>query len=334
MTTLRSVAEKAGVSTATVSKVLSNTPYFSEKTRQKVMQAVEELGYVPNLAARALSTGQTHIIGVVFPHIYDAIFSDPFVIHLLEGVEAECSQRGYNLLLSTPRLTPSGLDENYQRLIQSNYLDGIVALDNVPSMMVLESAQEKGIPAVAIGYQDNPVYVRSDDYSGGFQIMDYVLQLGHREIGIIGVPTDLNFSIQNRLDGMQAAAQSLDFDKLPIVAGDFSVRSGEDCVQWLLSEHPTLTAIICLNDRMAMGAIQQAQLMGYQVPEMLTVVGYDNIPGAERFTPPITTIDQQAPLLGRAATRMLFERLSGQNPTSHLMPVQLIVRDSSGVCPN
>src|SRR5688500_214917 len=94
--TLSQVAARAGVSTATVSKVLSNTPYFTEETRQKVMHAVEELGYMPNLAARALSKGRTHIIAVVFPYVYDAAFSDPLTQLILEGIESECFANGYN----------------------------------------------------------------------------------------------------------------------------------------------------------------------------------------------------------------------------------------------
>ncbi|MBN8618508.1 MAG: LacI family DNA-binding transcriptional regulator, partial [Anaerolineae bacterium] len=108
MPTLQDVAQKAGVSTATVSKVLSNTPYVSETTRLKVMEAVNELGYTPNLAARGLSSGKTHIIAVVFPYMYEAFFTDPLVLLILQGIEGECTQRGYNILLSTPRLRANG----------------------------------------------------------------------------------------------------------------------------------------------------------------------------------------------------------------------------------
>src|SRR5215207_9299732 len=103
MPTLQDVAKKAGVSTATVSKVLSNTPYVSDATKAKVLEAVEALGYRPNLAARALSSGKTHIIAVVFPYIFDAIFKDPLVMAILEGVESVCTEQHYNILLSTPR---------------------------------------------------------------------------------------------------------------------------------------------------------------------------------------------------------------------------------------
>ncbi|MEO0564175.1 MAG: LacI family DNA-binding transcriptional regulator, partial [Chloroflexota bacterium] len=137
MPTLTEVAKRAGVSTATVSKVLSNTPYFTEETRQKVMQAVEEIGYIPNLAARALSTGKTHIIGVVFPYIFDTVFTDPLVMEILQGIETVCREQGCSVLLSTPRIDDGEVENSYVQLIRSGYLDGIIALDNVPVASVI-----------------------------------------------------------------------------------------------------------------------------------------------------------------------------------------------------
>lgn len=323
----------AGVSTATVSKVLSNTPYFSEETRAKVMQAVAQLGYVPNLAARALSSGKTCIIAVVFPYVYDAIFTDPLVLRILEGIEAECKKVGYNILLSTPRLTPAGPDEHYQQLIMSGYIDGVIALDNVPFASVIKPLSKKSIPAVAIGYYETEYYVRSDDFSGALQLMGHVTGLGHRRIGIVAVPENLNYSIQHRLAGLRTGAEAvgLDFARLPRADGDFSTTSGSACAARLLRAHPDLTAIVCLNDRMAMGAIQYARSAGLDVPGHLSVVGYDDIPMAGAFSPPITTIDQQAPELGRAAMRMLLEIFDHRSPASIELPTFLVVRQSSAV---
>lgn len=331
MPTLQDVAKRAGVSTATVSKVLSNTPYFTEKTRLKVMQAVEELGYLPNLAARALSTGKTQIVAVVFPYIYDAIFTDPLVLRILEGIETESTQRGYNLLLSTPRLTEGRPDEHYMQLIQSGYIDGILALDNVPLASVLEPVNKKGIPCVAIGYHPTAYYVRSNDYSGGLQLMEHILGQGHRHIGIISVSKQMNFSVNRRMQGLEdaAAAAGVDFSSLPIVNGDFSTSSGADGAEHLLSNFPELTALICLNDRMAMGAIQKARELGRSIPDDLAVVGYDDIPTAATFSPSLTTITQQAPELGRAAAYMLFEVLDKKTPAPIELETHLIIRQSS-----
>ncbi len=297
------------------------------------MQAVEELGYVPNLAARALSSGKTCIIAVVFPYVYDAIFTDPLVLRILEGIEAECKKVGYNILLSTPRLTSAGPDKHYQRLITSGYIDGVIALDNVPFASVIEPVTKKSIPAVAIGYYDTEYCVRSDDYSGALQMMEHVAGLGHKRIGIIAVPENLHYSIQHRLAGLRAGAElaGLDFNLLPRADGDFSTLSGSACAARLLAVHPDLTAVICLNDRMAMGVIQYARGIGLDVPNRLSVVGYDDIPMAAAFSPPITTIDQRAPELGRAAARMLLSIFDHRSPSSVQIPTSLVVRQSSSV---
>lgn len=335
MPTLEDVAKRAGVSTATVSKVLSNTPYFTEETRTKVMRAVEELGYVPNLAARALSSGKTHIIAVVFPYVYEAIFTDPNVMNTLEGIEAECTQGGYNILLSTPKLTANGPDLHYQQLILSGYLDGVIAIDSYPLASLVDVVQQKGIPAVIIGYKPHDYYVRHDEQAGGQMIMQHLVELGHTRIGIIDVPLDVNLGVEHRVEGVRTAAHAagLDYDSFPAVHGDWSTRSGAECAARLLEDHPDLTALLCLNDRMAMGAIQQARSMGRNVPDDLSVTGYDNIPTAAVFAPPLTTVDQRSPEQGRLAAQMLFEVLRGKTPDPILLPPHLVVRQSSGVAP-
>lgn len=334
MATLKQVAERAGVSTATVSKVLSNTPYFTEETRYKVMQAVTELGYIPNLAARALTSGRTHIIAAVFPYVFDAVFTDPFVEAILEGVESFCSEHGYNLLLSTPRLSAQGPDKNYMRLMRSGYLDGIVALDNVPIASVIKPAVENAIPAVAVGYDHHTQYVMSDDFEGSKKLMAYLVSLGHRQIGIISCDTQLNYPIQQRLAGMRQVAHAvgIDFDALPIVQGDFSIEQGAMRARELLQEYPTLTALIGINDRTAIGAMQAVQALGYRVPQDITIVGYDNIPLTMLVNPDLTTIDQRAPLLGKLAAEMLFKLINDDEaPSSIRLQPDLIVRESAGI---
>ena len=331
MPTLQDVARHAGVSTATVSKVLSNTPYFTEETRSKVMTAVRALGYRPNLAARALSSGKTHTIAVVFPHVYDTIFQDPLVMQILEGVERVCSEQQYNLLLSTPHLSADGPDENYHQLIQSGYIEGVIAIDNVQIASVALAAIELGIPTVVIGYHPATVTVRCDDYQGGVLTMAHIIGLGHRQIGIITVDSHLNFAIEARIKGMRAAASQhgVDFDRLPQIESDFSVSGGARAARKLIEKYPELTAVICLNDRMAIGAIQQMHQMGRSIPDDLSVIGYDNIKMSGVLSPSLTTINQQAPSQGEIAARMLFEILSDKQPEAVVLAPDLIQRQSS-----
>ncbi|MCA9909434.1 MAG: LacI family DNA-binding transcriptional regulator [Anaerolineae bacterium] len=331
MATLSDVAKLAGVSTATVSKVLSNTPYFTEETRLKVEHAIKELNYSPNLPARALASGRTEIIAVVFPYIYDPLFTDPFVLHMLQGIEAVCHERGYNLLLSTPRLTAEGPDDLYLRLLRSHYLDGMIALDNVPLASVSEPAHARDIPCITIGYHATHHYVRTDDHGGGMQAMQHILDLGHRQIGIISVSDTLNIALNHRLAGMRAAAEAsgLNYDAIPTAHGDFSVDSGMAEAAALLAKHPDLTALICLNDRMAMGAIQSVRSLGKRVPEDISVIGFDDIPAAATFAPPLTTIFNQAPTSGQVAAQLLFDLIDGKPVESVVLPTQLVSRAST-----
>jgi len=330
MPTLQDVAKRAGVSTATVSKVLSNTPYVSDKTRAKVMQAIHELGYRPNLAARALSSGKTNIIAVVFPYIYDAIFKDPLVMNILEGVENICRKQHYALLLSTPRLHTDGIDENYVQLLQSGYVDGVIVIDNVESISFAAEAHKMNIPCVVLGYHEASYSVRSNDEAGGYLMMRQVLQCSHEHIGFITVPGEMNIAIAHRLRGIKRAlAESkLEFERLALVQSDFSVDGGTQAAQQLLRMQPDLTAIVSLNDRMAIGAMRYLQDIHKRVPDDISVTGYDNIASSVVSNPPLTTIDQRAVMLGQKATRLLFAVLEGHKPSSVVLSPELVKRDS------
>lgn len=334
MPTLQDVAKRAGVSIATVSKVLSNTPYFTEETRDRVMLAVRELGYMPNLAARALSSGKTHIIAVVFPYVYDAIFKDPLVMQVLEGIESVTSERGYNILLSTPRLTSDGPDDNYQQLIHSGYIEGLIAIDNVPLASVGKTAIERSIPSVVLGYAPARYSVRSDDHSGGEQLVRHVVDLGHQRVGVISVPETMNYAINERMSGVRAAlgAANIDLHDRDTAYSDFSSEGGYHACAELNVRERGMTAIICLNDRAAFGAIQYLKEQGMRVPEDVSVVGYDNIAASSIFTPHLTTIDQKASAQGQYATQMLFDILNGQSPDPVVVPVELITRSSTAPC--
>lgn len=329
MPTLQDVAKRAGVSTATVSKVLSNTPYFSDATRIKVLEAVKELGYRPNLAARALSSGKTNIIAVVFPHIYDTIFKDPLVMSILEGIETVCTEQNYNILLSTPRLDQGKPDEHFRQLIESGYIEGLIAIDNVEQVSFAAEAAQLNIPTVVLGYHSGDYSVHSDDFAGGQMMMSHVLDYGHRKIGMIGVERANNIAISRRFDGMQAELEKIGLsNEVPIIISDFSTGGGADAAEQLMKNYPDITAIVCLNDRMAIGVLAQLQAIGKRVPDDISVIGYDNISLAAVSQPPLTTIDQKATDLGRVSAELLFKRLNGESPSNVVLPPQFIKRES------
>lgn len=331
MPTLQDVAKKAGVSTATVSKVLSNTPYVSDATKAKVLEAVEALGYRPNLAARALSSGKTHIIAVVFPYIYDAIFKDPLVMAILEGVEAVCNEQHYNILLSTPRVHENLPDEHYHQLLQSGYIEGLIAIDNIEAVSFAAAAEQMNIPTVVLGHHTGSFKVQSDNLLGGKLLMQAVIEAGHEAIGLISVLLEMNIAIGERVAGMMEALQDAGMSQdLPVVLSDFSTRGGAEAAQKLLAYYPDLTAIVCVNDRMAIGALNQMKQIGKVVPDEISVVGYDNISMATSTQPRLTTIDQKPVELGRAAAELLFMRLNGKKPSIVIVEPELVLRESLG----
>ncbi len=332
MPNLQDVAKLAGVSTATVSKVLSNTPYVSEATKQKVVDAVATLGYRPHLAARSLVTGKTQTVGVVFPYLYDALFKDPLVLAILEGIEDELTQRNYHLLLSTPRFTGENVDDTFYQLMQSGYIDGLIAIDSVPHSPITSIVKRYNVPLMVLGYHNTPYNVHSDDYHGGGLLMAHVLSLGHQHIGIIGVPNDKNMAVNERVRGLRDKAinSGISFDELPQVKGDFSNRSGAIMMSQLLQTNPEITAVICLNDRMAIGAMQYLHTQGIKIPDEMTVVGYDNLSISELITPALTTVSQHATQLGRKSAQMLLELLNGQLPFTAVLPPTLLKRGTSG----
>lgn len=329
MPTLQDVAKQAGVSTATVSKVLSNTPYVSEATREKVLAAVHNLGYRPNLAARALSSGKTHIIAVVFPYIYDTMFKDPLVMRLLEGIEAVCTEHDYNILLSTPRLDDNHPDDHYKRLLQSGYIEGLIAIDNVEAVSFAQFAEQVNIPTVTLGQHPSEYCVQGNNFLGGKLLMEHIIAEGHHDIGLISVPMKMNIAIQERLDGMYAALRAAKMPTiLPLIESDFSTQGGASAAQNLIAAHPELSVILAMNDRMAIGAIAALQQLGKHIPEDISVVGYDDIPMAAVTQPPLTTIDQQAVKLGKAAAELMLKRLNGEAPSNVVIDPVLVQRES------
>lgn len=332
MPTLQDVAKRAGVSAATVSKVLSNTPYFSDTTRDRVMEAVEAIGYRPNLAARALSSGKTNIIAVVFPYIYDTIFKDPLVMRVLEGIEAVCTEQDYNILLSTPRLNKDEPEEHYMRLIQSGYIEGLIAIDNVQPVSFANLAQKMSIPSVVLGHHDGDYSVQSDNFLGGQLMMSHVLESGHQKIGLISVDPKLNMAVRKRIDGMLQVYQARNLaHDIPIIESDFSSQGGARAVYELIEANPTITAVICLNDRMAIGALSALKQMGKKAPQDISVVGYDDIPLAGTTQPALTTINQKPVELGRAAAELMLKRLNGEKPTNVVISPTLIKRESLAI---
>lgn len=328
MATIRDVAERASVSVSTASRILSNSTKekYSDETRAKVIRASEELGYRPNFAARALVSGHTRIIAAIFPRIYDTPFTALASLQILSGIEAFCSDNGYHMLITSPKMSQGVLDTHFTDLLSGGYLDGVI-IDghfNISSIMALITPLD--IPAVVLGHHWHTYYLRSDNVAGGRLMMEHLIQLGHRRIGIIGVD-----DMSQRLEGVRLAAveNGLDPDRLPHCDGHLSEESGAAAAETLLRENPDLTALVVFNDRMAMGAMRQLQSMGYRIPEQISIVGYDDLPRSRDFNPALTTINHQLSQWGSLAMGMLLQVMQGKTPDPIVITPQLVVRQST-----
>lgn len=333
MATIRDVAKLAGVSVSTASRILSKSDKetYSKDTRAKVLRASTELGYRPNLAARSLVSGQTRIVAAVFPRIYDTPFTALASLQILSSIEAYCSENGYHLLLSSPQIKDGSVDANFVNLLASGYLDGIIIDGHFHIEPIMEVLEQFDLPTVMLGYHPHPYSLRSDNFLGGKLLMEYILELGHRCIGIIDLPEGMSPAADQRLAGIKAAYEAcgLDFNSLPRIHARFSSDSGAEATAALLEAHPHVTAIAALNDRMAMGALRQLQEMGYRVPDQINVIGYDDLPQTREFNPPLTTINQHLPKWGTMAMTMLLELFEGRQPESVILPPKLVVRKST-----
>lgn len=330
--TIYDVAKQAGVSTATVSKVLSGQPYVSEKTRAKVLAAVALLDYVPNVAARGLAGARTNIIGLVISYNPDYLFSDPHLLEIFRGVAEVATTHNYALLLSTGGPGEDGLSA-YQRLLGQRYVDGAIVEGSIGER---GSAllRERGYPLVAVGYSETLPCVHSADRDGARQVTEHLLALGHRRIGVICGPASDRLNTEARLNGHRdaLAAAGLSLDERLLAYGTFLAPSGYTATAQLMTQPEPPSALFAFNDRMAFGSLQWLHEQGIRVPEEVSVAGFDDNPGAEQGDPPLTTVRQLSREQGREAAHLLFDLIQRPDPTARqevALPTTLIVRCST-----
>ncbi len=334
-TTIYDVAKHAGVSTATVSKVLSGQPYVSDRTKARVLASVTELNYVPNIAAKGLAGAHTHIVGVVVSYESDFLFSDPHLLEILHGVNRIASANDYATLLSTAVSSEDKLSA-YQRLLGQRYADGAIVEGSLGNTG-LSLLRERGYPVVAVGYSDMISCVHSDDRAGARHMTDHLLSLGHRRIGIVAGPADDRIGTEARLTGVMDAfgAARLSHDPQLITYGTFQSPSGYDHARTLMSLSEPPTAIFAFNDRMAFGVLQYLTHIGLSVPKDISVAGFDDNADAARHIPPLTTVRQRSREQGERAMSLLLDMIGNEEAASRrqeiCLPTELIVRESTGV---
>ncbi|HYM26403.1 MAG TPA: LacI family DNA-binding transcriptional regulator [Vicinamibacterales bacterium] len=333
MATIYEVAKRAGVSTATVSRVLSQPGVVSPATRRRVLQAVERLGYEPNSAAKNLRTLRTGKLLVTVPDI-----SNPFFSLILQGIEDAAQRAGYSVLVGDTQHDEKR-EEGYALMLKRKEADGLIFLGHrLPKQAAeLVRAMAPGCAPVVNGCEFSPRLgipsVHIDNAKAASEAMDHLYRLGHRRIGVVTGPLVSPLS-RDRLNGASARAKSARAERDFIVMnGDFSIESGALAAERLLGRRDPPTAIFCFNDEMAMGALETARRRRVRVPDDVSVVGFDDIRFARYTDPPLTTVAQPMRAIGEGTVGLLLEILNGGAPAPITMPHTLTVRFSTAPPP-
>jgi LacI family transcriptional regulator len=326
--TLKDVAERAGVSTATVSHVINETRFVSDELKARVHQAMRELNYRPNAIARSLRRRKTQNMGMIVPDI-----SYPFLAEVARGVEDAGFELGYNVILCD---SDGDLEReaDYIGLLQEKKVDGIVFVATGESSSHVRALIEQGMPVVVCDRELPGVEVDTviaDNVGSGHQATEHLIGLGHRRIGCIAGPPVLEIS-NKRVEGYKKTLEKygVSLDDGVIVHGDFRCKGGYEAMRELLALDELPTAVFACNDLMAIGAICAASQKKLRIPQDVAIIGCDDIALASFTNPSLTTVAQPKHEMGAAAVEMLVERIKDKSkpPTRQLLPTELVLRDS------
>jgi DNA-binding LacI/PurR family transcriptional regulator len=336
--TLEQVAALAGVSRATVSRVVNGSPKVSPVVRAQVERAVAKLGYVPNRAARSLVTRRADSVALVVSEPRARFFSEPFFAGMVRGVSAALAETGVQLLLLIAQDLPDR--RRLQRYVVGGHVDGVL-LASLHGDDPLPGALERaGVPAVLVGRPAHRVvdrgapasYVDADNRGGAAKAVEHLARRGRRRIATITGPLDMGVGL-DRLEGYRdgLAAAGLAADEDLVETGDFTEEGGAAAMARLLARPgPPVDAVFAASDLMAAGALRALRAAGRRVPEDVAVVGFEDSAVARYAQPPLTTVRQPIEEMGRQATRMLLAKIAGETGGMHLiLDVDLVVRAST-----
>lgn len=330
--TLEEVARRAGVARTTASRVINGSALVSEATRAAVQRAVDELGYVPNRAARSLVTRYTDTIALVVSESEERVFSEPFFAGIVRAVSAALAD-SHRQLFVTIAQSPAQR-ERLDRYLTPQHVDGVLLLSLHAGDPLPGRLEERGVPAVLGGRPADaqPLsYVDVDNVAGAVLAVEYLLSTGRRRIATITGPHDMAAGIE-RLEGYRSALARGGIVPDPSLeaVGDFGESSGVTAACGLLDRHPDVDAIFAASDPMAIAALKVLAERGRRVPEDVAVVGFDDSPSSRHTSPPLTTVHQPVEAMGREMVRLLSARIEGL-PTALRVTLQprLVVRESA-----
>jgi LacI family transcriptional regulator len=327
--TIIDVAQEAGVSYATVSRVLNNDPHVKTETRERVIHTITRLGYTVNQQARNLAGGHSHVVGLLVPDL-----GTGYIGEIIRGIDEALATAQYDLMLYTTHRRKTK-ESAYVTSLTQGMTDGLLLVLPRDPAEYLISLRQRHFPYVLIDHQgisEAESAVGATNRQGGYDATRYLLELGHCRIGFITGTMDLGCS-RDRLAGYHAALNvcQVPIDPALIREGDFNQPTGYQAARELLDlPHPP-TAIFASNDVMAFGVMEAVRDRGLRIPEDVSIVGFDNIPQAEHVSPQLTTIEQPLADMGREATRRLLGLIANADlPLTRVeLPTKLVVRAST-----
>jgi LacI family transcriptional regulator len=311
MITIKDVAQHAKVSITTVSHVINSTRFVGEETRKRVHAAIEHLRYVPSAAARSLKTNRTHTIGMIIPNN-----SNPFFAEVIRGIESECYEAGYNVILCNSDDSPVKQSQ-YIRVLHEKQVDGLIVLSSGEDAGLFDLLSATGLPQVVVDRETgdrNADLVGVDHELGGYLATSHLLSLGHRRIACITGPLSLAPARQ-RVAGYERALREAGLvpSQSLLHEADFTSASGHSAMSALLTRPQRPTGVFACNDLMALGAICAAASAGLRIPQDLSIVGFDDVALAAFTNPPLTTVAQPMHATGALAAKVLIERITGRH---------------------
>ena len=330
MANIRDVAKRAGVTRTTVSRVINNSGYVKDETRQRVEAAIAELNYVPNLLGQSLRNKQTNTIGLLIADI-----SNPFWIPVIRGVESVASENGYNVILCDTDTSETKEMAHLENLLKKQ-VDGIVIapIRNTPGPVAF--TQKQNVPIVVVGYPMPNVdvdIVRCDTEEAAYDIVRVLLDLGHRRIAALTGPENI-VTATDRVAGYKRALREAGIaieDEL-IQYGHFLPEKGYEMAQKMLNLNPLPTAVVTGNNFIAIGATKALYEAGVRIPEDMSVVTFDGPPPDLVIDPFFTMVSQPGFEMGTQAANLILHRLAGEADTpcqEKILPTQIITYSST-----
>lgn len=327
MANIQQVARQAGVSVATVSRVLNGQNTVSAKTRMKVEEAIKKLNYEPSLLGRNLRTSESRLLLILIPTI-----SNPFYLEIIKGIEQVAISQNYNILLCETDSNPE--KENiYFDLVRKKMADGIISMDPAVNVETLKKLAENYSIIQCSEYEEGTgiPYVTIDNEEASYRAVKHLIQIGHKKIALMNADEKFLFARQRKM-GYKRALEENGItlkNEYIIPTQQLGFENGQHAMKKILNLQDRPTAVFAVSDLLAIGALKEINASGLHVPNDIAVVGFDKIDFSNMTNPTLTTIAQPMQRMGNVAARMLIEKIKGEEVESIILDHELVIREST-----